>query len=100
MSVRGAPHNDGAFAACHASAPRSSPTLTPQMYFYLDLRGFSRLDLVLPFLAVMRSREANGVLSDAALRSLQAFLGKRLMGEYLHAGFSRRFTCFKALPRG
>ena len=46
-----------------------------------DLSGFSRLELVLPFLAVVRSREANGVLTDAALRSIQAFLGKRLIGK-------------------
>ncbi len=36
----------------------------------------------------MRSREANGgVLSDAALRSLQAFLGKRLRGEFFTHSF-------------
>eukprot|EP00904_Undaria_pinnatifida_P010206 jgi/Undpi1/6315/HiC_scaffold_20.g08798.m1 len=46
-----------------------------------DLSGFSTLELVLPFLAVVRSREANGLLTDAALRSLQVFLGQRLVDE-------------------
>lgn len=40
---------------------------------------------MLPFLAVVRSPEANGVLTDAALRSLQAFLAERLIG--------RSFVC-------
>ncbi|CAN0549903.1 unnamed protein product [Ectocarpus sp. 12 AP-2014] len=46
-----------------------------------DLRGLSRLELVSPFLSVVRSPETNGVLTEAALRSLQAFsrgLGTRL----------------------
>lgn len=47
-----------------------------------DLNGFSTLDLVLPFLAVVQSPEANGLLTEAALKSLQAFLSQRLIGMY------------------
>ncbi|CAN0371837.1 unnamed protein product, partial [Ectocarpus sp. 12 AP-2014] len=46
-----------------------------------DLRGLSRLELVSPFLSVVRSPETNGVLTEAALRSLQAFSRDRLIEE-------------------
>lgn len=61
--------------------PRAAPTpANARRLSWLDLSGFSTLELVLPFLAVVRSREANGLLTDAALRSLQVFLGQRLVG--------------------
>ncbi|CAM9914801.1 unnamed protein product, partial [Hapterophycus canaliculatus] len=41
------------------------------------------LKLTRPFLAVVRSPEANGVLTEAALRSIQAFLDEGLIGEFL-----------------
>ncbi|CAB1118377.1 unnamed protein product [Ectocarpus sp. CCAP 1310/34] len=47
-----------------------------------DLRGLSRLELVSPFLSVVRSPETNGVLTEAALRSLQAFSRDRLIGGF------------------
>ncbi|CAM9355232.1 unnamed protein product [Ectocarpus fasciculatus] len=46
-----------------------------------DLRGLSRLELVAPFLSVVRSPETNGVLTEAALRSLQAFSRDHLIEE-------------------
>ncbi|CAM9457727.1 unnamed protein product, partial [Ectocarpus sp. 6 AP-2014] len=46
-----------------------------------DLRGLSRLELVSPFLSVVRSPETNGVLTEAALRSLQVFSRDRLIEE-------------------
>lgn len=35
---------------------------------------------MVPFLAVVRSPAANGVLTEAALKSLQVFLGQSLVG--------------------
>lgn len=58
-----------------------------------DLCGLSRLKLVLPFLAVVRSPEANGVLTDAALRSIQAFLGERLIGEFSQGARTSALVC-------
>jgi len=90
-AVLAGPHGTAAhsgYPPCFTST--TQPLLFRNVLFRSDLGGFSRLEIVLPFLALMRSREANGVLSDAALRSLQAFLGKRLIGELHARPFPRR----------
>lgn len=46
-----------------------------------DLADFSTLDLLAPFVRVVRFPEANGVLTEAALKALQALLGQNIIGK-------------------